>query len=58
MRCRILSNLFSIACLALSREKFDALAIEHPALALKLLANLSRELSRRIRLLNENLLSQ
>jgi SulP family sulfate permease len=47
-----------LVCLLLSREKFDELAAEHPALALKLLANLGRELSQRIRLLNQSLLAQ
>ena len=47
-----------LVCLALSRAEFDTLAVEHAALALKLLANLARELSQRIRLLNQSLLSQ
>lgn len=46
-----------LVCLALARADFEALAREHPTLALKLLANLGRELSQRIRLLNQNLLS-
>jgi hypothetical protein len=47
-----------LVCLSLSRSQFDALALEHPGLALKLLANLGRELSQRIRLLNQSLVSQ
>lgn len=47
-----------LVCLSLSRSQFDALALEHPGLALKLLANLGRELSQRIRLLNQRLVSQ
>lgn len=47
-----------LVCLSLSRAQFDALALEHPGLALKLLANLGRELSQRIRLLNQSLVSQ
>jgi len=46
-----------LVCLSLSRADFEALSREHPPLALKLLANLGRELSQRIRLLNQNLLS-
>ena len=46
-----------LLCLSLSRADFGALSREHPQLALKLLANLGRELSQRIRLLNQNLLS-
>lgn len=46
-----------LVCLALSRARFDDLAADHPALALKLLANLGRELSLRIRILNQGLLS-
>ncbi|MSQ50919.1 MAG: cyclic nucleotide-binding domain-containing protein [Betaproteobacteria bacterium] len=47
-----------LVCLSLSRVQYDALASEHPEVALKLLANLGRELSLRIRLLNQSLLSQ
>ena len=47
-----------LVCLSLSRVQYDALASDHPEMALKLLANLGRELSLRIRLLNQSLLSQ
>ncbi len=46
-----------LVCMSLSYEDFDALSREHPSLALKLLANLGREMSHRIRLLNQTLLS-
>ena len=46
-----------LVCLSLSHTDFEALCREHPPLALKLLANLGRELSQRIRLLNQSLLS-
>ena len=48
----------ALTCLSLSRENFEFLATAHPSIALKLLANVGRELSQRIRLLNQNLLSR
>ena len=47
-----------LVCLSLSRVDFEAISHQHPPLALKLLANLGRELSQRIRLLNQSLLSR
>jgi len=44
-----------LVCYVLSHAKFDGLAAAHPALAIKLLANLGRELSARLRRANRTL---
>ncbi|MFZ0606279.1 MAG: SulP family inorganic anion transporter [Xanthobacteraceae bacterium] len=44
-----------VICYELRREDFDRLLAEHPQLATKLLANLSRELARRLRKTSDDL---
>ncbi len=44
-----------LACLVLSRDGFLALSAQHPALAIKLMTNLGRELSGRLRRANRTL---
>lgn len=44
-----------LTCLVLSRDGFLALSSQHPALAIKLMTNLSRELSGRLRRANRTL---
>ena len=45
----------SVECRELSRELFDSINAEHPALAAKILANLSRALALRLRTTNADL---
>ncbi len=44
-----------LICYALSHARFTSLATEHPAIAIKLLANLGRELSARLRRANRTI---
>jgi len=44
-----------LICYTLSHARFTGLAIEHPAIAIKLLANLGRELSARLRRANRTI---
>jgi CRP-like cAMP-binding protein len=44
-----------LLCWVMSREVFDDLVAQHHAIALKLLASLSRELGRRLRFANETI---
>jgi len=44
-----------LVCYILPHERFAALAVEHPAIAIKLLANLGRELSTRLRRANRTI---
>ena len=44
-----------VACYELSRESFTKMLAEHPVIATKLLSNLARELTRRLRQTSEEL---
>jgi CRP-like cAMP-binding protein len=44
-----------LVCYVLTRENFDKLTAEHPAVAIKLLTNLGREISGRLRRANRTI---